>query len=289
MQQFRPTTRSGGRDGECERARLSRGTSSDDPDFPAPGRATAGLDTVTLAATYHIDPGRDPAAPVRPGGRRPVRGALPPGPRGGLGRAATRAAGTGLGGRAGPVRRGRATVLRGRTAGHRLDRADPQHPARSRPTRTSPWSTASASRIRTRCARPARRCASTRRRWPPRRCATPRSTRSRWRRCGQMGVTHLGHHEKTDGAWNAHTSKVLSVCCCTACREAWRRAGARRRGGDRRACSRSGSTTSSCPPARHTPTRCARKCSRRYAVCSRTPRSRCTPVPTRGRPARRPG
>ncbi len=44
--------------------------------------------------------------------------------------------------------------------------------------------------------------------------------------CGQMGVDHLGHHEKTVGAWTAHTKKVLSVCCCGACRAAWRRAGA---------------------------------------------------------------
>jgi hypothetical protein len=44
--------------------------------------------------------------------------------------------------------------------------------------------------------------------------------------CGQMGVDHLGHHEKTTGAFSAHTRKVLSVCCCGACRAAWRRAGA---------------------------------------------------------------
>ncbi|MFC7535111.1 hypothetical protein [Actinoplanes sp. GCM10030250] len=44
--------------------------------------------------------------------------------------------------------------------------------------------------------------------------------------CGQMGVDHLGHHEKTAGAWNAHSRKVLSVCCCRSCRAAWRRAGA---------------------------------------------------------------
>ncbi|MET0417241.1 MAG: hypothetical protein ABW022_14615, partial [Actinoplanes sp.] len=44
--------------------------------------------------------------------------------------------------------------------------------------------------------------------------------------CGQLGVDHLGHHEKTAGAWNAHSRRVLSVCCCGACRAAWRRAGA---------------------------------------------------------------
>jgi hypothetical protein len=44
--------------------------------------------------------------------------------------------------------------------------------------------------------------------------------------CGQMGVDHLGHHEKTAGAWNAHSRRVLSVCCCGSCRAAWRRAGA---------------------------------------------------------------
>jgi hypothetical protein len=44
--------------------------------------------------------------------------------------------------------------------------------------------------------------------------------------CGQLGVDHLGHHEKTAGAWNAHSRRVLSVCCCGFCRAAWRRAGA---------------------------------------------------------------
>jgi hypothetical protein len=43
--------------------------------------------------------------------------------------------------------------------------------------------------------------------------------------CGQLGVDHLGHHEKTTGAFSAHTRKVLSVCCCGACRAAWRDAG----------------------------------------------------------------
>ena len=39
--------------------------------------------------------------------------------------------------------------------------------------------------------------------------------------CGQLGVTHLGHHEKTDGAWTPETARLLSICCCTACRHAW--------------------------------------------------------------------
>jgi hypothetical protein len=40
--------------------------------------------------------------------------------------------------------------------------------------------------------------------------------------CGQLGVSHLGHHEKTEGAWTPGTAKLLSICCCTACRAAWR-------------------------------------------------------------------
>ncbi|MET0422541.1 MAG: hypothetical protein ABW046_01615 [Actinoplanes sp.] len=44
--------------------------------------------------------------------------------------------------------------------------------------------------------------------------------------CGQMGVDHPGHHEKTAGAWNAHSRRVLSICCCGFCRADWRRAGA---------------------------------------------------------------
>jgi hypothetical protein len=35
--------------------------------------------------------------------------------------------------------------------------------------------------------------------------------------CGQLGVAHLGHHEKTDGAFPASTARLLSICCCTAC------------------------------------------------------------------------
>jgi hypothetical protein len=43
--------------------------------------------------------------------------------------------------------------------------------------------------------------------------------------CGQLGLVHLGHHEKTDGAYTAAEVRVLSVCCCAACRTGWRSAG----------------------------------------------------------------
>lgn len=39
--------------------------------------------------------------------------------------------------------------------------------------------------------------------------------------CGQLGVTHLSHHEKTDGAWTAEAARLLSVCCCAACAASW--------------------------------------------------------------------
>lgn len=39
--------------------------------------------------------------------------------------------------------------------------------------------------------------------------------------CGQLGVTHAGTHEKTDGAWTPDAARWLSVCCCAACRTAW--------------------------------------------------------------------
>lgn len=39
--------------------------------------------------------------------------------------------------------------------------------------------------------------------------------------CGQLGVTHLSHHEKTDGAFSPLAARWLSVCCCPACRSAW--------------------------------------------------------------------
>lgn len=40
--------------------------------------------------------------------------------------------------------------------------------------------------------------------------------------CGQLGLSHNSHHEKTDGAWTPLAARLLSVCCCTACRSAWR-------------------------------------------------------------------
>ncbi|MGC9669550.1 hypothetical protein ACNTMW_23735 [Planosporangium sp. 12N6] len=40
--------------------------------------------------------------------------------------------------------------------------------------------------------------------------------------CGQLGLTHLNQHEKTDGAWTAYAQGLLSVCCCAACRDGWR-------------------------------------------------------------------
>jgi hypothetical protein len=43
--------------------------------------------------------------------------------------------------------------------------------------------------------------------------------------CGQLGLGHLGHHEKTDGAWTAQAQRLLSICCCAACRRAWSEAG----------------------------------------------------------------
>jgi len=39
--------------------------------------------------------------------------------------------------------------------------------------------------------------------------------------CGQLGVTHLSHHEKTDGAWTPEATRLLSVCCCAACAANW--------------------------------------------------------------------
>jgi hypothetical protein len=35
--------------------------------------------------------------------------------------------------------------------------------------------------------------------------------------CGQLGFTHGGHHEKSDGAYDAATQQLLSICCCAAC------------------------------------------------------------------------
>ncbi len=39
--------------------------------------------------------------------------------------------------------------------------------------------------------------------------------------CGQLGVTHQSHHEKTDGAWTPTAERWLSVCCCAACQRGW--------------------------------------------------------------------
>ncbi len=42
---------------------------------------------------------------------------------------------------------------------------------------------------------------------------------------GQLGVVHGGHHEKTARAWSPTAERLLSVCCCAACRSAWRMVG----------------------------------------------------------------
>jgi hypothetical protein len=39
--------------------------------------------------------------------------------------------------------------------------------------------------------------------------------------CGQLGLDHNSHHEKTAGAWSPLLARLLSVCCCTACRAGW--------------------------------------------------------------------
>jgi hypothetical protein len=39
--------------------------------------------------------------------------------------------------------------------------------------------------------------------------------------CGQLGLTHLSHHEKTDNAWTPEAMRWLSVCCCDACQGGW--------------------------------------------------------------------
>jgi hypothetical protein len=39
--------------------------------------------------------------------------------------------------------------------------------------------------------------------------------------CGQLGIVHLGHHDKTDGAWTPQAQRILSVCCCAACQRDW--------------------------------------------------------------------
>ncbi|MGW4640344.1 hypothetical protein ACWEN6_17550 [Sphaerisporangium sp. NPDC004334] len=43
--------------------------------------------------------------------------------------------------------------------------------------------------------------------------------------CGQLGADHGGHHDKTDGAYDARARRMLSVCCCEACQAGWAAAG----------------------------------------------------------------
>jgi hypothetical protein len=42
---------------------------------------------------------------------------------------------------------------------------------------------------------------------------------------GQLGVAHNGPHEKTDGAYGPAAQRLLSVCCCDGCQQAWTAAG----------------------------------------------------------------
>jgi hypothetical protein len=39
--------------------------------------------------------------------------------------------------------------------------------------------------------------------------------------CGQLGLDHLSHHDKTEGAWSSSARQWLSVCCCRACQSGW--------------------------------------------------------------------
>lgn len=43
---------------------------------------------------------------------------------------------------------------------------------------------------------------------------------------GQLGVAHNSLHEKTDGAWDPATARLLSICCCPRCRHDWEDRGA---------------------------------------------------------------
>jgi hypothetical protein len=43
--------------------------------------------------------------------------------------------------------------------------------------------------------------------------------------CGQLGLQHLSHHDKTDDAWTPHVIRLLSICCCTACERVWQKRG----------------------------------------------------------------
>lgn len=40
--------------------------------------------------------------------------------------------------------------------------------------------------------------------------------------CGQLGIDHGGHHDKTATAFSARTRQLLSICCCDACQLRWR-------------------------------------------------------------------
>jgi hypothetical protein len=40
--------------------------------------------------------------------------------------------------------------------------------------------------------------------------------------CGQMGAVHQHMHEKTDATWSPAVQRLLSICCCRACQDAWR-------------------------------------------------------------------
>ena len=39
--------------------------------------------------------------------------------------------------------------------------------------------------------------------------------------CGQLGLVHGSHHEKTDDGWTTAAARWLSVCCCAGCRTGW--------------------------------------------------------------------
>jgi hypothetical protein len=39
--------------------------------------------------------------------------------------------------------------------------------------------------------------------------------------CGQLGVGHGDHHDKTSGAWGPECARLLSICCCLACQRGW--------------------------------------------------------------------
>lgn len=43
--------------------------------------------------------------------------------------------------------------------------------------------------------------------------------------CGQLGLNHLSHHEKTAGVWSPAAERLLSVCCCGSCTGGWRERG----------------------------------------------------------------